>query len=130
MKLSLDTSAYSNFKRGHGESVDLVDAADWVGLSAVVLGELRAGFALGKKRAANERELGAFLENPVVHVLAIDDDAARIYADIVLALRAAGTPLPTNDIWIAAVSAREGATVLTFDDRFGAIGRVGHHILR
>lgn len=129
MKLSLDTSAYSHFKRGHVEAVDLVDSADWIGVTAVVLGELRAGFGLGKRRAANERELGRFLANPVVHLLAVDDEAAQIYADIVVALRAAGTPVPTNDIWIAAVSAREGATVVTFDGHFAAIGRVGHRIL-
>ena len=129
MKLSLDTSAYSHFKRGHAEVVDLVDAADWLGVTAVVLGELRAGFGLGKRRAENERELGRFLANPVVQVLVVDDEAARIYADIVVALRRAGTPVPTNDIWIAAVSARDGATVVTFDAHFAAIGRVGHQIL-
>ena len=129
MKLSLDTSAYSHFKRGHAEVVDLLDSADWIGVTAVVLGELRAGFGLGKRRAANERELGRFLANPVVHVLVVDDEASQLYADIVVALRAAGTPVPTNDIWIAAVSAREAATVLTFDARFAAIGRVGHQIL-
>ena len=128
MKLSLDTSAYSHFKRGHADVVERLDRADWVGVTAVVLGELRAGFGLGKRRAANERELGRFLANPVVHVLAVDDEAAQIYADIVVALRAAGTPVPTNDIWIAAVSAREGATVLTFDAHFAAIARVGHHL--
>ena len=129
MKLSLDTSAYSHFKRGHAEVVDLLDSADWIGVTAVVLGELRAGFGLGKRRAANERELGRFLANPVVHVLVVDDEASQIYADIVVALRAAGTPIPTNDIWIAAVSAREAAMVVTFDGHFAAIGRVGHQIL-
>jgi tRNA(fMet)-specific endonuclease VapC len=129
MKLSLDTSAYSHFKRGHAEVVELVDSADWIGVTAVVLGELRAGFGLGKRRATNERELGRFLANPVVHVLVVDDEASQIYADIVVALRAAGTPLPTNDIWIAAVSAREAATVVTFDGHFAAIGRVGHLLL-
>lgn len=129
MKLSLDTSAYSHFKRGHADVVERLDRADWVGVTAVVLGELRAGFGLGKRRAANERDLGRFLANPVVHVLTVDDEAAQIYADIVVALRAAGTPVPTNDIWIAAVSAREGATVLTFDAHFAAIARVGHQLL-
>ena len=129
MKLSIDTSAYSHFKRGHAEVIDLLDSADWVGVTAVVLGEVRAGFGLGKRRAANERELGRFLANPVVHVLAVDDEASQIYADIVVALRVAGTPIPTNDIWIAAVSAREAATVLTFDGHFASIARVGHRIL-
>ncbi len=129
MKLSLDTSAYSHFKRGHAEVIDLIDAADWIGMTVVMLGELRAGFGLGKRRAENERELTKFLASPVVHVLAVDEEASRIYADIVIALRNVGTPLPSNDIWIAAVSARDGATILTFDEHFRAIGRVGHQIL-
>ncbi len=128
-RLALDTSAYSNFKRGHEPIVSVIDAADWLGVPAIVMGELRAGFALGSRRSENERELVAFLDNAVVHVLDVDDAASRIYADIVVALRAAGTPLPTNDIWIAAVCAREGATVLSYDAHFAAIGRVGSQIL-
>jgi tRNA(fMet)-specific endonuclease VapC len=128
--LSLDTSAYSHFKRGHVEIAALIDAADWVGLSSIVLGELRTGFGLGKRAEANESQLAAFVANPVVHVLDIDDEASRIYADIVIALRTAGTPLPTNDIWIAAVSAREGATVLTCDEHFRSISRVGSQIVK
>ena len=128
-RLSLDTSAYSHFKKGHEPVVVILDAADWIGVPTIVLGELRSGFSLGKRRAQNDRELAAFLQNPAVHVLDVDDESSQIYADIVVALRGAGTPLPTNDIWIAAVSAREGATVLTYDEHFRAIGRVGSHIL-
>ena len=51
------------------------------------------------------------------------------YADIVVELRRLGTPIPTNDIWIAALAAREGATVLTTDGHFASIGRVGSVIL-
>jgi tRNA(fMet)-specific endonuclease VapC len=128
-RLSLDTSAYSQFKRNHRAVVELIDAAEWVGVSVVVLGELHTGFGLGKRREKHERELNEFLMNPVVHVLGVDDEAARIYAECVIALRAAGTPLPTNDIWIAAVAAREGARVVTFDEHFAAIGRIGAHVL-
>ena len=46
-------------------------------------------------------------------------------AEIVLSLRRAGTPLPTNDIWIAAVAGREGVPVLTFDEHFSEIARIG-----
>lgn len=65
----------------------------------------------------------------MVHVLDVDDEAAQIYAEIVAALRAAGTPLPTNDIWIAAVAAREGVHVVTYDAHLGLMTRVGTHIL-
>lgn len=128
-RICLDTSAYSHFKRGHDVATAIVDEADWVGVPAVVLGELRTGFALGARKADNEKELARFLANPVVRVLDVDDDAARVYAEIVVMLRKAGTPLPTNDVWIAAVAARDGAEVVTFDDHFRAIGRVGSRVL-
>jgi tRNA(fMet)-specific endonuclease VapC len=59
----------------------------------------------------------------------VDDEVAQIYAEITIALRAAGTPIPTNDIWIAAVAAREGVHVVTYDSHFELIARVGTHVL-
>lgn len=59
----------------------------------------------------------------------MDDEASQIYAEIVIALRAAGTPLPTHDIWIAAVAVREGVHVVTYDAHFGRMARVGTPIL-
>ena len=128
-RLVLDTSAYSHFRRGGGQAVDLISTASWVGMTAIVLGELRAGFGMGKRRPRNEAELGAFLASPVVHELDVDHEAAQIYAEIVLALRTAGTPVPTNDIWTAAVAAREGVHVVTYDAHFASITRVGTHVL-
>ena len=128
-RLVLDTSAYSHFRRGADAAVSLITAASWIGMTAIVLGELRAGFRLGTRRARNEDDLAAFLAEPVVHVLDVDDEAAQIYAEIVGALRAAGTPVPTNDIWIASVAAREGVHVVTYDAHFGLISRVGTHVL-
>jgi tRNA(fMet)-specific endonuclease VapC len=128
-RLALDTSAYSNFQRGAAPAVALISSASWIGMSAVVLGELRAGFGLGKRRARNDHDLRSFLAHPVVHELVVDDEAAQIYAEITIALRAAGTPIPTNDIWIAAVAAREGVHVVTYDSHFELIARVGTHVL-
>lgn len=128
-RVVLDTSAYSQFCRGHDPVVKLISTASWIGISAVVLGELRAGFGLGKRRARNENDLRVFLANAVVHTLDIDDEASQIYAEIIAALRKAGTPVPTNDIWIAAVAAREGVHVVTYDCHFDRIARVGTHVL-
>ncbi len=127
----VDTAAYSYFKRGDPQVVDLVDSADWLGMPSVVLGELEVGFLLGdaQRRGSNRAALGEFLDNPVVEELGLDHDVALIYAEIVVALRKAGRPLPTNDIWIAAVAARAGVSVLTYDTHFRAIQRVGSVIL-
>lgn len=105
--------------------VSIVDRADWVGVPTITMGELRTGFLLGAHRERNEAELDEFLANPVVEVLGVDAEASRHYAEIVTDLRRAGTPLPTNDIWIAATAARRGAAVLTCDEHFERIGRVG-----
>jgi tRNA(fMet)-specific endonuclease VapC len=67
--------------------------------------------------------------NPTVEVVPVDQSVARIYAEIVVALRVAGRSLPTNDIWIAAAAARSGAPVLTYDAHFRAIGRIGSLVL-
>lgn len=128
-RLVLDTSAYSHFRRGDEAVIELIAAASWIGMTAIVLGELRAGFGLGKQRARNEKDLALFLANTVVHRLEVDDEASQIYAEIVVALRRAGTPVPTNDIWIAAVAAREGVHVVTYDAHFDRMARVGAHIL-
>jgi tRNA(fMet)-specific endonuclease VapC len=92
-------------------------------------GELRTGFLLGGRRKRNERDLDVFLDNPVVQVLPVDSETSRQYAEIVAELRKAGTPIPTNDIWIAATAARNGRTVLTCDDHFQRIGRVGSVVI-
>lgn len=128
-RFCLDTSAYSNFKRGHPAVVELIDSADWIGVPAVVFGELWTGFLQGGERQRNENELIEFLANPAVEEIAVDHSVGRLYAEILVALRNRGTPLPTNDIWVAACAARSGSTVLTFDEHFLAIERVGSLVL-
>jgi tRNA(fMet)-specific endonuclease VapC len=125
----LDTSAYSQFKRGEPQVIDLIERAEWIGLPAITLGELESGFLAGTRVEQNRRELDRFLAHAAVELLPVDDDVARVYAEIVTALRKAGRPLPTNDIWIAATAARAGAPVLTYDPHFALIARVGSLIL-
>jgi len=125
----VDTSAYSHFKRGTASAVQAISTASWLGVSAIVLGELRAGFLGGTRHPRNESELSEFLSSAVVEVLVVDEEVASIYAEILQALKKAGTPVPTNDIWIAAIAARHGVNVLTHDVHFQNIQRVGTTLL-
>ena len=129
MRICLDTSGYSHFRRGMPEAMRAVTRARTVLVPAIVLGELRVGFRLGTRRGENEERLRQFIEESAVAILNVDDEAASHYAEIVVELRRHGKPIPTNDIWIAALAAREGATVLTTDGHFAYIGRVGSVIL-
>jgi tRNA(fMet)-specific endonuclease VapC len=129
MRLCLDTSAYSRFLGGDRQAVERIDAATWVGVPTVALGELETGFRIGGRLEQNLEELERFLAHPVVEEIAVDRDVASIYAEIIVSLRAKGTPIPTNDVWIAACAARSGATLLTFDEHFAAVDRIGVLVL-
>lgn len=127
--ICVDTSAYSNFRRGEERVTRQIDRARWIGVPSIVVGELHAGFRSGTRTDRNLGELNEFLRHPAVQVLTVDEEVARLYGELVAELRAAGRPLPTNDIWIAATAVRFGATVLTFDSHYRAIGRVGSIVL-
>lgn len=121
----LDTSAYVDTLRGDRRCANILDAAAWIGVPAIVLGELRAGFRLGGGGAGEEARLSEFLASPVVALVPVDDDVAQCYADIAADLRRAGTPIPANDVWIAACAAHTGSTVLTADAHFERVRRIG-----
>ena len=83
-------------------------------MPATVLGELEAGFLLGQRTRENRVALSEFLEEPFVSVLPTTPEVARRYGEIFARLRKAGTPIPVNDIWIAAATVDCGGHLLTF----------------
>ena len=120
----LDTSAYSALFSGHRRLADIAEELDRLFLSPVVLGELRAGFLKGAHRAANESRLESFLGKPGVAVMPLVEATAHRYAVIMDALRREGTPVPTNDVWIAASAMEHGLKVLTLDKHFLEIRQI------
>lgn len=125
----IDTVTYSHFKRGDPQTVDLLDSASWIGVSVIVIGELSAGFESGNRLLQNRAGLSEFLAMPCVETLPVDRQTAQIFGEIAADLRRRGTPIPTNDIWIAAACARAGATLVTWDEHFRRIPRVGSLVL-
>ena len=123
-RILLDTSAYAAFMRGHAEAVNAVREADEIFLSAIVLGEILAGFMSGERRAKNESEFSQFLESPRVDLIDVDEATAERYAIIFSTLRAAGTPIPTNDLWIAASAMQYGLRLLTLDTHFTKVPQI------
>lgn len=121
MKLLLDTSAYSELKRGHEGVAGLVRRSERIYFSSVVAGELLFGFWRGNRYARNRAELEDFLERPFVTFLAIDLDAADRFGRVAASLRAKGRPLPTNDVWIAAHAMESGSILVSFDEHFGEV---------
>jgi predicted nucleic acid-binding protein len=123
-RVLLDTSAYSAFMRGHPGVKATLQRADAILIDPVVLGELIAGFLRGKHTGRNREELSAFLSSPRVATLSVNDETAERYAIILHSLWGAGTPVPTNDIWIAASAMQHGLRVVTTDTHYRAIPQV------
>ena len=124
MRLLLDTSAYSAFMRGHAEISAAVQSNEEIFLNSVILGELIAGFIKGGRRRKNENELRRFLASPRVGVLGVTEETAERYALILNSLWRAGTPIPTNDIWIAASAMEYGLRLVTTDDHYQKVPQV------
>ena len=117
----IDTNIYCLAMRGEPSVLDRLQQLDDIGFTVVSLGELLVGFRGGSRETENRLELGRFLDSPRVRVLTIDEETADFYAALVLALRRAGTPIPTNDIWIAALAQRHGLPVYTKDVHFEVV---------
>lgn len=116
--LLIDTNAYSAFMRGDGQIVETIAHAELLHLNAIVLGELLGGFAAGKREAANREELSRFMASPRVRRLPITANTADSYALVYNGLRRKGTPIPSNDLWIAATALEHGCALLTLDAHF------------
>lgn len=123
MRVLIDTSAYSADGRGNAAIKTALQEADEIYLNPIVLGELSIGFLKGRRKE-NEEDLKRFLSISRVKTIAIDVETAEHYAVIASDLRRAGTPLPTNDIWIAASAMQHGLTVLTTDKHFQKIHQI------
>ena len=128
-RLVLDTSAYSYFRRGHEGVLSAVASAERVLIPMTVLGELEAAFEFGTRARENRRSLEDFIEEPFVDLLQVTRSTARQYGRTFAALRRAGTPVPVNDVWIAAASIDCGGTLLTFDRHFDHIPGLNHLLL-
>ena len=119
--LILDTNAYSAFKRGDAHALALMRAAPEVHLPLIVLAELLAGFASGARAQANRDDLALFMASARVHLMRPDRKTAHHYADLFAALRRQGMPIPTNDLWIAALAHQHRMPLLTYDVHFANV---------
>jgi tRNA(fMet)-specific endonuclease VapC len=99
----------------------LVQRAERILMPVPVLAELKFGFLNGTKSRANEANLERFLGRARVEVLACDEDTALRFAELKLQLKKQGTPIPINDVWIAALAVQHHATLFTKDSDFDHI---------
>ena len=124
MKIALDTNRYVDFARGEKSVVEILRTADEICLPLIVLAELRAGFVSGSRNQENERNLVKFLNTPRVRVLYPDDATTHHYARLFFQLKKQGTPIPVNDIWIAALVVQHELVLLARDRHFDHLSQI------
>ena len=109
------------FQRNRNIS-EAISQFDRILVCPAVLGEFKAGLDVNTKRGKKVKGLlDDFLDDPAVVLVPFTDETADYYARIFKTLKANGTPIPTNDIWIAASAIEHGASVLASDEHFSYV---------
>ena len=122
MPLLLDTNVLIKFLRGDNKIAKVVSTYEQILVPTVVIGEYKAGVA--GETAAGHQQLSAlemFLDSTAVKIVGVTEDVANAYARIFRVLKANGTPIPQNDLWIAACAIAKGAVVYSLDAHFGNV---------
>ena len=120
-RLLIDTNIYSYALRGDDDVVEVLRKSEQIGISVISIGELLSGFKGGGREKKNREELEIFLDSPRVVVYPVDEDTSEFYAEIINNLREIGKPVPTNDVWIAAIAFQNGLKLYTKDIHFKTI---------
>lgn len=121
MRALLDTNAVSEIWRGNERLARSMAQLSEVVLSTIVAGELIRGFRSGRRFDKNMAVFRRFLAQPSVEVCDVDFETAETYGRLRSELDQQGTPIPSNDVWIAAQAIESAAELWSFDGHFGAI---------
>jgi predicted nucleic acid-binding protein len=115
----LDTNAVSAISERDPDIPRVLQGQAALFMPVTVIGEYRYGISGSRKRRDTEMWFDAFLQT--VQVLHITEDTATQYADVRRKLKDAGTPIPENDVWIAALALQHGLPLVTRDVHFDAV---------
>lgn len=118
MRVALDTSRLSDLLQGDVALADALGICEQVWIPLIVLAEIKAGFLGGNRQLRNETLLQEVLGKPTVEVLLPGRETAEHYARLFIQLKRAGTPVPDNDLWIAALALEHGLVLITRDRHF------------
>ena len=118
MRVALDTNLLTDLFQGDAALAERLGLCDEVWIPLVVLAEIKAGFLGGTERHRNEILLRKLLSKTTVGVLLPDRETAEHYARLFVQLKRAGTPVPDNDLWIAALALQHDLLLITRDKHF------------
>lgn len=118
----LDTNGLSAVADGEPALEPILRKAAQIAIPVIVLGEYRYGISQSRDRAYYERWLEEYL--PQFRVLDVDERTTVSYSAIRAELKKAGTPIPSNDVWIAALCRQHSLSLLSLDRHFDAVSGI------
>ena len=124
MRIVIDTNRYRDFCDGADDAVSVIRKSSEINIPFIVVAELRAGFACGSKGPENEQILSRFLNKPRVKILFANEGTTYMYANLFRQLRTQGTPIPTNDLWISALTVQHGLMLFSRDNHFKKLPQI------
>ncbi|OGV62606.1 MAG: twitching motility protein PilT [Lentisphaerae bacterium RIFOXYA12_FULL_48_11] len=124
MRVLVDTNRYRDFCEGEPSALEVVQKAARLYMPFVVIAELRSGFLCGTQSRQNEKYLTMFLNSERVEALYPDENTTHHFARIFAQLRLQGTPIPVNDIWIAALAVQHDLILYSRDSHFDCLPQI------
>ncbi len=124
MRLLIDSNRFIDFCSGDPEVVSRLETAALVVVPFVVLAEIRVASLLLKHGDVQARMLTEFLHQPGVRTVHSTDVTTHHCAALYVHLRKQGTPIPTNDIWIAALALEHSLVIYTRDAHFDHLPQI------
>lgn len=124
MNILIDTNRYRDFCDNKNAAVEMIQRARSISMPFVVLAELRAGFMCGTLARKNEQTLTRFLNSDRVRLVYPSEETTHHYAHVFAQLRLQGTPIPVNDIWIAALAIQFDLILFSRDRHFDVLPQI------
>ncbi len=112
----LDTNILIGFFGQDPSIVSAVNKAKEISIPSIVLGELYYGAFNSGRRDENVQKVDTFKSK--IPILSCDSQTAKFYGQIKYQLKTSGTPIPENDIWIAALSFQHQISLVSRDKHF------------
>jgi len=118
----LDTNGLSAVADGESALEPILRKAAQIAIPVIVLGEYRYGISQSRNRKHYEKWLAAYL--PTFRILDVDERTTLSYSAVRTELKTAGTPIPSNDVWIAALCRQHSLPLLSRDRHFDAVAGI------
>ena len=118
----LDTNGLSAVAEGQSALEPILRKAAQIAIPVIVLGEYRYGISQSRNRKHYERWLAEYL--PTFRILDVDERTTLSYSAVRTELKRAGTPIPSNDVWIAALCRQHSLPLLSRDRHFDAVAGI------